>query len=199
MMNKIFRIILVLTLISCDVTPVDKKPTSQLSTSTQLDLTKQETNSSSISIDPSNLKKNLELKVDPKVNKITDNTTSQKLLSQDPITIVKDLKELLKKDKNLGISAIEEILQDPEPEVRRETLAFVYDEAVPVSKTMLHELALNDPNDRVRGTAALNIVDYGKPNEVLEYLHEAVNDPHPVISRQAQLRLDKLELQRQIP
>lgn len=198
MMNKIFPIILVLILMSCDVTQIDEKTALQTS-STQLDKTKQETNSPSVLIDSSSLKKNLELKVGQGINKITDNSSSHKLQSQNSIAIVKELKELLEKDKNQGISAIEEILQDPEDEIRRETLAFVYDEAVPVSKTMLHELALNDPNDRVRGTAALNIVDYGKPNEVLEYLNEAVNDPNPVISRQAQLRLDKLELQRQIP
>ncbi len=197
-MNKILPIILVFILMGCDVTSVDEKKATKLSTS-KVELTEQETTSSSATIAASNLDKQTVLKDEQKKNKKTDKPNNQKQQSQDAANIVKGLKDLLEKDKNKGISAIEEVLQDPEHEIRRETLALVYDKAVPVSKTMLRELALNDPNDRVRGTAALNIVDYGKPNEVREYLNEAVNDPNPVISRQAQLRLNKLDLQKQVP
>ena len=59
---------------------------------------------------------------------------------------------------------------------------------------MLHDIAVGDPSDNVRGMAWLNIADRGGP-DVREYLNDALNDPSPDIRRDAQLRLDQLDKQ----
>lgn len=199
-MNKFLPIVLILTLNGCDVSLLEEnEKKQQLSDSSKAAVTKGKSASPAVAIELPDLAKYSKMNEAPTEVKQTGTFENKTLLGKDAATIVKDLKVLLEKDKEEGIAAIEEVLQDPEDEVRRQTLALAYDEEVPVSKSTLHELALNDPNDRVRGTAALNIVNFGKPNEVREYLNEAVNDPNPVISRQAQLRLDKLDLQKQTP
>ena len=117
------------------------------------------------------------------------------LFGRDPKARISALQTLLEKvSSESAMLVVEQTLNDADKEVRKETLLLIYKKRLPVPDNVLHDVAVGDPSDNVRGMAWLNIADRGGP-DLREYLNDALNDSNPDIRRDAQLRLDQLDKQ----
>lgn len=133
---------------------------------------------------------------DAKTNESTDIEQLKKeaLNSQDPKARIAALKTLLEKaDGESAAPVVEEALGDSDSEVRKETLALIYKKRLPIPNDVIHNVAVNDTSDQVRGMAWVYISDHAGPEELQEYLMDALNDPNPDIKRDAQRRLDRFD------
>lgn len=118
---------------------------------------------------------------------------NEALYGQDPKARIGAIKTLLEKaDSESAAPVVEQALNDSDSEVRKETLALIYKKRVPVPVDVIHNVAVNDTSDQVRGMAWVYISDRGGP-DLQEYLMVALNDPNPDIRRDAQRRLDRFE------
>ena len=135
-----------------------------------------------------------ELSKGDKVNPLEDHA----LNARDPKARIEALQELVKQNKAAALPVVEAVLEDNDDEVRRETLLLIYKNQMAVPSSMLNEIALNDSNDKVRGMAAINIVDRGTPEEARDYLLQALNDSNADIRRDAKIHLDKLDRQKRL-
>lgn len=135
-----------------------------------------------------------EFSAEDKVNPLEDHA----LNAPEPKARIEALQELIKQDKDAALPVVEAVLEDDDAEVRRETLLLIYKNRMPVPTSTLNEIALNDSNDKVRGMAAINIVDRGTPEEARDYLLQALNDPNEDIRRDAKIHLDKLDRKKRL-
>jgi hypothetical protein len=121
-----------------------------------------------------------------------DQLGDQVRYAQEPSARVEALRALAEEDKEAVRPIFETALQDNDQGVRKETLMLIYQKRIPVPSEVLHEVAVNDVADKIRGLAWINIKDRGGP-ELKGYLLDALNDPNPEIRRDAQIHLDRLD------
>lgn len=94
------------------------------------------------------------------------------------------------------LPAFEEAITDNNQEVRGEALEMIYKTRLNVPSDMVHDVAVTDPVDEVRGMAWIVLVERSEP-ELRAYLADALNDPNPLIRRDAQWEINKLDYKTQ--
>ncbi len=91
------------------------------------------------------------------------------------------------------VQTFETALSDPDIAVRKTALTQINKKRIPVSDNLLHEVAVNDADDEIRGRAWIELVDRGDPQVLKEFLPDALSDPNPDIRESAKMQLDKLK------
>lgn len=96
-------------------------------------------------------------------------------------------------DPQVVVETFEAALNDPDSSVRKAALEQISLQRIPVADDVIHDLAINDADDQIRGKAWVELVDRGDPQVLREFLPDALSDPNPEIRRSAKIQLDKLK------
>ncbi len=96
------------------------------------------------------------------------------------------------------VPVFESALQDNDPQVRKKAINLVLYKRVPVSSETLHDVAVNDEDDELRGKAWVELASRGNPEMLKRYLPDALSDPNPDIRKDAKNLLEKLEAKNEL-
>ncbi|HHJ38700.1 MAG: hypothetical protein AXA67_05720 [Methylothermaceae bacteria B42] len=127
-----------------------------------------------------------------------DQLIDQALNSPAPNDRIQALKNLVQQIPNAPdklLPVFESALQDSDAQVRKTAIDLVLYKRIPIKDETIHDIAVNDDDDEMRGKAWVILTNRASPETLKQYLPDALSDPNPAIKNDARKLLEKLESQ----
>ncbi len=127
-----------------------------------------------------------------------DQLIDQALNSPAPNDRIQALKNLVQQIPNAPdklLPVFESALQDSDAQVRKTVIDLVLYKRIPIKEETIHDIAVNDEDDEMRGKAWVILTNRASPETLKQYLPDALSDPNPAIKNDARKLLEKLESQ----